>query len=255
MSTKVGADPLDVDFGDLGIPWPTRTNPAPVLPGTIHPIGLPVLGLSTLCGVSSAACTASIGSMGPSCALPGTSMDSACSPMVASHIDAPIPEAGDTGVAIGTSAAAGAASAGCGPDEIETHDDCESLNSLLERKVDAVSDPPNTDGTTSAGRAFGQFGAADIRAAAGASDRGGLTRVGRALQKHSDRDGSVFGGRSSGNPNARNEQGMRVLDEILEDPGSTTQVLDNVTNIWDSTGRGIRLNNDGTFMGFLEPLP
>lgn len=35
----------------------------------------------------------------------------------------------------------------------------------------------------------------------------------------------------------------------------TTQVLHNVTNIWDSTGRGIRLSNDSTFMGFLEPLP
>lgn len=106
-----------------------------------------------------------------------------------------------------------------------------------------------------AARSFGQFGAADIRAAAGAADRGGLTRVGRALQKHSDRSGSVFGGLSSGNPIARNEQGMRVLDEILEDPGSTTQVLDNVTNTWDSTGQGVRINNDGTCMGLLEPLP
>lgn len=83
----------------------------------------------------------------------------------------------------------------------------------------------------------------------------GLTRVGRALQKHSDREGSAFGGLSSGTPIARNEQGMRVLDEILKDRGSTAQVLDNVTNIWDSTGRGIRMRNDGTFMGFLEPLP
>lgn len=91
--------------------------------------------------------------------------------------------------------------------------------------------------------------------AAGQRLENGLPRVGRALQKHSDRAGSVFGGLSSGNPIARNEQGMRVLDEILEDPGSTTQVLENVTNIWDSTGRGIRLSNDGTFMGLLEPLP
>jgi hypothetical protein len=80
-------------------------------------------------------------------------------------------------------------------------------------------------------------------------------RVGRALQKHSSRNGSVFNGLSSGNAVARNEQGMRVLDEILEDPGATAQVLDNVTNIWDSAGRGIRLSNDGKFMGFLEPVP
>ncbi len=104
-------------------------------------------------------------------------------------------------------------------------------------------------------RSFGHFGADDVRTAASAMDRNGLTYVGRALQKHSGRGDSVFKGMSNGNANTRNEQGMRVLNEILEDPAARTEVLQNVTNIWDSTGRGVRLSNEGQFMGFLEPLP
>jgi hypothetical protein len=54
---------------------------------------------------------------------------------------------------------------------------------------------------------------------------------------------------------ARNEQGLKVLDEILGNTGGRTEVLDRVTNVWDSSGRGVRFNNDGSFMGFLEPVP
>lgn len=103
-------------------------------------------------------------------------------------------------------------------------------------------------------RTFGNFAMSDLRAAAQAADRNGLTQVGRALQKHSGRDGSVFNGLSSGSATARNEQGLRVLDDILNDPAGRTEVLDRVTNIWDSTGRGVRYGNDGSFMGFLEPV-
>lgn len=60
---------------------------------------------------------------------------------------------------------------------------------------------------------------------------------------------------SSGSAAARNEQGLAVLDEILGDTGGRTEVLDRVTNIWDSAGRGVRFSNDGSFMGFLEPVP
>lgn len=89
-------------------------------------------------------------------------------------------------------------------------------------------------------RPFGDFSATALRASAQAGDHNGLTRVGRALQKHSDRKGSVFGGRPSGSVNSRNEQVLKVFDEILSDPGSRAEVLDRVMNIWDSTGRGVR---------------
>jgi hypothetical protein len=83
----------------------------------------------------------------------------------------------------------------------------------------------------------------------------GLTRAGGALQKHSGRQGSIFSGLSNGTGAARNEQGLSVLDEILGDTGGRTEVLDRVTNIWDSTGRGVRYRNDGSFIGLLGPSP
>jgi len=73
------------------------------------------------------------------------------------------------------------------------------------------------------------------------------------LQKHSGREGSAFNGLSSGSAAARNEQGLKVLDDILNDSNGSTEVLDRVTNIFDSSGRGVRFGNDGSFMGFLEP--
>lgn len=103
-------------------------------------------------------------------------------------------------------------------------------------------------------RSFGNFAATDLRMAAEAADRNGLTRVGRALQKHSDRKASVFQGRSSGGAMSRNEQGLQVLDEILYDPNSRVEILDRVMNIWDTSGRGVRYAKDGTFIGFLEPV-
>jgi hypothetical protein len=104
-------------------------------------------------------------------------------------------------------------------------------------------------------RTYGQFSEADLRAAAQSPDRHGLTRLGRALQKHSDRAGSAFSGESGGTPASRNEQGLRILDEILNDPNGRTEVLNSVINIWDSAGKGVRFSITGEFMGFLEPLP
>jgi hypothetical protein len=60
---------------------------------------------------------------------------------------------------------------------------------------------------------------------------------------------------AGGSAEARNEQGLKIFDEILGDTGGRTEVLDRVTNVWDSSGRGVRFGNDGSFMGFLEPTP
>jgi hypothetical protein len=121
---------------------------------------------------------------------------------------------------------------------------------------DAGAPPAHTaEHAANSPRSFGKFSATDIRVAAAAPDRNGLTRSGRALQKHSEREGSVFRGLSSGTADARNGQGMKVVDEILNDVQGWTEVLDKVTNIWDSAGRGVRISNEGAFMGFLEPLP
>ncbi|HZZ48848.1 MAG TPA: hypothetical protein VFE65_18370 [Pseudonocardia sp.] len=100
---------------------------------------------------------------------------------------------------------------------------------------------------------FGRFSAEDLRAAADAPDRNGLTRVARALQKHAGREGSVFSRKFDGTPAERNAAAKRVLDEIMNDPKVRTTTGSNVTDIRDSTNRGVRFSNDGKFMGFLEP--
>ncbi|WP_158509188.1 RHS repeat-associated core domain-containing protein [Aeromicrobium erythreum] len=107
-------------------------------------------------------------------------------------------------------------------------------------------------GASAAPRAFGQFVAADIRRAAAAADKAGHTRAGRALQKHSGRENSVFPSVTPGIPTARNEKAAQIVDEILAD-ATKTEHLDRVTNVYDSSGRGLRMSNDGDFMGFLEP--
>ncbi len=110
------------------------------------------------------------------------------------------------------------------------------------------------DEAADAVRMFGKFSKSDLRAAAQAYDRNGFTQVGRALQKHSGRPDSVYRGLSAGTAAERNAQGLRMLDEILGDPNGRTEVLQNVTNIWDSSGRGVRYSSSGSFMGFLEPV-
>jgi hypothetical protein len=106
-----------------------------------------------------------------------------------------------------------------------------------------------------AGRTFGNYSSHDLLNAAQSGDRNGLTQAGRALQKHSDRAGSFFQGRSSGPAALRNDQGMQAVSEILNNPASQTEVLNRVINIWAPTGQGIRYGIDGSFMGFLEPVP
>jgi len=48
-------------------------------------------------------------------------------------------------------------------------------------------------------------------------DRSGLTRAGRALDKHGNRPGSVFP-LARGNAFGKNRQGQFHLDDILTDP-------------------------------------
>ncbi|RKP43744.1 hypothetical protein D7S89_25255 [Trinickia fusca] len=90
------------------------------------------------------------------------------------------------------------------------------------------------------------------------SDRSGeLAGAGRALQKHGGRDGSSFPA-AKGNPAAINEQGQKIVDEILNDPGRTVEQMNrgrygDVIEVRASDGRGIRYRVDGRFIGFLEP--
>jgi filamentous hemagglutinin len=82
-------------------------------------------------------------------------------------------------------------------------------------------------------------------------DRNGLTKAGRALQKHGSRPGSAFpqvGGRDL------NRVGQEIVDDILTAPGTIHQ--DNRfggIDVIASNGMGIRYDAAGKMMGFLEP--
>lgn len=91
----------------------------------------------------------------------------------------------------------------------------------------------------------------DLSRAGQAADRNGLTKAGRALQKHGDRSGSAF-------PKIRwkdlNAKGQEILDDILTSPGAKFEVrADGILRVRDPSGRGASFNPDGSFRGFLEP--
>lgn len=96
----------------------------------------------------------------------------------------------------------------------------------------------------------------DLSRAARAADRGGLTRAGRALQKHSGRAGSAW---PSVNGRRLNEAAQEIVDDILTDPRSTFQARHHarhgdVLEVIAPDGRGLRYNaQTGDFMGLLDP--
>jgi RHS repeat-associated protein len=97
----------------------------------------------------------------------------------------------------------------------------------------------------------------DLLKAGNALNKGGLTAVGRALQKHGSRTGSIFP-QATGNAAAINAQGEAVLNEILTNPAVTKTVryharFGNVLEYRIPGGQGARFSGDGkTFIGFLE---
>jgi len=93
----------------------------------------------------------------------------------------------------------------------------------------------------------------NILSAGQALDRGGLTKAGRALEKHGSRIGSVYP-RATGNVVSKNAQGQRALANILKGKThSRRNGYGGLDIINDRTGKGVRLDQNGNMMGFLEP--
>ena len=88
-------------------------------------------------------------------------------------------------------------------------------------------------------------------------EKGGLTAVGRALQKHGSRTGSIFP-KATGNAAAINVQGETVLKGILTNPNATNAIrhharFGKVLEYRIPGGQGARFSGDGkSFIGFLE---
>jgi RHS repeat-associated protein len=84
-------------------------------------------------------------------------------------------------------------------------------------------------------------------------DRGGLTKAGRALEKHGSRSGSVFP-KATGDVAAKNAQGQGVLNDILGNISKTSANKFGGSDYYGGKlGGGGRFDASGNFMGFLEP--
>lgn len=101
----------------------------------------------------------------------------------------------------------------------------------------------------------------DLADAAKAIDRSGLSAAGRALTKHAagQRPGSSAFGRLRGSPAQINATAQEIVEDILTNPGTTSSVVrtgrfKGGTEFFDPSGRGIRYDANGRFVGFIERL-
>ncbi|MGE3557145.1 MAG: RHS repeat domain-containing protein [Candidatus Obscuribacterales bacterium] len=88
-------------------------------------------------------------------------------------------------------------------------------------------------------------------------DRAGLTKAGRALMKHGNREGSAFP-KPQGNPSQVNDQGQKILESIVNHP--ERKIVEGeynrygkVPDIYAPNLGGVRYSQEGEFIGFLEP--
>jgi RHS repeat-associated protein len=84
----------------------------------------------------------------------------------------------------------------------------------------------------------------------------GTTRLGHALSKHAGRNPDIWG-KVTGNPSTWHKQALQHFRDIARGPGSFGKVTDPKTGLqWIEKrlpdGRGIRLNLDHTFKGFVD---
>lgn len=83
----------------------------------------------------------------------------------------------------------------------------------------------------------------------------GSTIIGHALSKHAGRNPDIWG-KITGSMSTWNDQAMKHLREITKAPGEFKAVVtDKGLNFMEKRlpdGRGIRLNMDGTFKGFID---
>ena len=86
--------------------------------------------------------------------------------------------------------------------------------------------------------------------------KGGETVAGHALQKHAGRNPNIWG-RVKGNSAKINNTAMNHIKDILRGPGEFKTVESNGRKFLEKMlkdGRGIRLNMDGTFKGFIDQI-
>jgi hypothetical protein len=83
--------------------------------------------------------------------------------------------------------------------------------------------------------------------------RKGSTVIGHALSKHAGRNPEIWG-KTTGSMKNWNAQGMKHFQEIIDGPGKFKQITNKGVTFLEKRlpdGRGIRLNMDSTFKGFI----
>jgi hypothetical protein len=91
---------------------------------------------------------------------------------------------------------------------------------------------------------------------ASVAKKGGETVAGHALQKHAGRNPEIWG-KISGNSTKINNTAMQHIDDIINGPGTFKTVQSNGISFLEKMlpdGRGIRLNMNGTFKGFIDQI-
>jgi len=87
--------------------------------------------------------------------------------------------------------------------------------------------------------------------------KGGETVAGHALQKHAGRNPDIWG-KIKGGADQINQQAMNHINEIINGSGEfKIFTTDQGVQFWEKMlpdGRGIRLNLDGTFKGFIDQI-
>ena len=87
------------------------------------------------------------------------------------------------------------------------------------------------------------------------SKKGGETVAGHALQKHAGRNPDIWG-KVKGGPEQINQDALKHLNDIIDAPGEFSKVqAPNGVYFLEKVlpdGRGVRLNMDGTFKGFID---
>ncbi|MEK4456186.1 RHS repeat-associated core domain-containing protein [Paenibacillus sp. FSL R10-2748] len=115
--------------------------------------------------------------------------------------------------------------------------------------VGTMFGPSNNRG---AGNAFSRD---TIIKSATALKKGGETVVGHALQKHAGRNPDIWG-KVKGGPDQINQSAKKHLEGIIDAPGDFVKVTNDrgITFLEKKLpdGRGVRLNQDGTFKGFID---
>ncbi len=97
----------------------------------------------------------------------------------------------------------------------------------------------------------------DLLKAGQQMDKNGLTKAGRAIQKHGDRVGSKFP-QVKGSAKLKNEQGQKILDNIVSNPKSSYtyknhDTLGKILDIRAPNGQGARFSSDGKkLIGLLD---